>query len=139
MSTDTAAPKFIVLEKSLIGNRIHEPGEEVTLPVGTLPAENLQAICDAGRALKEEYTTSNAARVAKMRAENSESAVGDPATFAKLLAEANAENHTKIADAVAEGIARGIGKLIASGALAAPAAAAKGGKGGKTSPDGDLA
>lgn len=126
MSEAQSAPKFVVLEKSLIGNRLHEAGDEITLPPGTLPAENLSATCDAGRALKDEYTRSNAERVAKMKAENTESAVGDPFAFAKALSEANAAAQAGITAAVSAGIAQGIGQLIASGALAAPAGKGKG-------------
>jgi hypothetical protein len=76
--------KYIVKEKSLIGNEIFEPGAEVTLPEGTLPAENLEPTCDRGRAKFQEYLESNAARVATMR-ENFAAESGSNEVLAKLI------------------------------------------------------
>jgi hypothetical protein len=59
--------KYIVKEKSLIGNDVFEAGAEVTLPEGTLPAENLEPICERGQAKYQEYLASNAERLVKMQ------------------------------------------------------------------------
>jgi len=69
MKNDTPAPipKYRVLEKSLIGNTIHEEGAIVEYD--GLPAENLEPLCDAGRAKYQEYLVSNEARIKRMHAE----------------------------------------------------------------------
>lgn len=96
---DNGAPKYVVLEKSLIGNRMYEAGE--TAEYDGLPAENLQPTCDVGRARYQEYLKSNAERVATMKDQFSDSAVGDPAAFAaafaKELASQKAEADAKFA------------------------------------------
>lgn len=99
--TDTPI-KYIVKEKSLIGNEIFEPGAEVTLPTGTLPAENLEPTCDRGRQAHQEYLESNAARVAKMK-EDFGSDPGSNEVLAKLIgaAVATALKEQKAADAAA--------------------------------------
>lgn len=116
MSTTPRKPvKYTVLEKSLIGNEMFEAGQ--TCEYDGLPAENLSPQCDEGRARYQEYLDTNAERVAKMRAANSDSVVGDPAAFAaavgKAIAEANAGIEARINDAVAAamGKAKGKGKV----------------------------
>jgi hypothetical protein len=122
MEEVAAPPKFVVLEKSLIGNRLHEAGEEVTLPEGTLPADNLAATCDEGRKLKEKYEQSNADRIARMRAEYTESAVGDASAFAgefrKMLAENNAQHAAQMA-AMQEGMSQAVAAAVAQALVAA--------------------
>lgn len=88
-------PKYRVKEKSLIGNELHEAGAEVEYD--GLPAENLEPLCDEGRAKYQEYLDSNAERVAKMKRENEVSAVGDPAAFAAMVA-------ASIKQLIAEGV-----------------------------------
>lgn len=60
-------PKYKVLEKSLIGNEIHEAGAIVEYD--GLPAENLEPQCDLGRERYKEYLVSNETRIAKMTAD----------------------------------------------------------------------
>jgi hypothetical protein len=82
--------KYIVKEKSLIGNELFEAGAEVTLPEGTLPAENLEPTCERGQAEYQKYLASNAERVAKMKDQFGESGglSGDATLLAKLIATA---------------------------------------------------
>jgi len=91
--------KYRLKEQSLIGNQIHPAGAEVEYD--GLPAENLEPLCDEGRARAAEYVRSNAARVQKMVEANQESAVGDPAAFAaafaKQLAAERAEHQVQVA------------------------------------------
>jgi hypothetical protein len=99
MSKTTRQPvQYRVKEKSLIGNRIYEAGE--TAEYDGLPADNLEPLCDEGRARAAEYEESNKQRVATMIAANKESAVGDPtafaAAFAKQLAEERAEHQAQM-------------------------------------------
>lgn len=82
--------KYITAEKSLIGNDVVEAGVEVMY--AGLPAENLIPTCDEGRARAEEYKESNAERVRTMRAQFSESAVGDPSAFMADFARAQAQD-----------------------------------------------
>jgi hypothetical protein len=134
-------PKFRVKELSLIGNELHQPGAEVELPEGTLPAENLEPLCDEGRALQKQYQETNAARVKQMMAANPESGVGDPAAFAKALAEHQQSQAEAIGTAVANGIAAAFARFFPNGLPAAPVEGAvvaappalpsNGGKGGK--------
>jgi hypothetical protein len=58
------AVKYLVKEKSLIGNEIFEAGAEAMYD--GLPAENLEPLCDVGRERYQEYLESNAARVKRM-------------------------------------------------------------------------
>lgn len=99
-------PKYRVKEKSLIGNEIHEAGAVVEYD--GLPAENLEPMDAEGEAKYQEYLASNKQRVQDMKATFTETAVGDPAAFAKLLA-----------DAIASGVAQ---------ALAGPAPKGNGNK-----------
>jgi len=82
-------PKYKVLEKSLIGNEIHEAGAIVEY--AGLPSENLEPQCDEGRAKYQEYLVTNNARVKAMKEQFSESAVGDQVAFAKMIATAVSE------------------------------------------------
>ena len=158
---DNSIPKYVVLEKSLIGNELHEAGAIV--PYDGLPAENLQPTCDAGRARYQEYLRSNDDRIARMKGQFAESGVGDSAAFAaafaKELAAQKAEADTKFA-ALQEQNTRAltlIAQLVekmgatapttaatevpaAPAAIDAPAAAAKSagkGKADKPASDGD--
>lgn len=106
-------PKYRVLEKSLIGNEIHEAGAIVDYD--GLPAENLEPMCKEGEAKYKEYVASNTARAAAMKEQFSESAVGDPAVFVKNLAQAMAAaNAEVISSAVAQGIAQAMASLSAA-------------------------
>lgn len=91
--------RYRVKEKSLIGNTLYEAGQEAEYD--GLPADNLEPLCDEGRARAAEYEQSNKARVAQMIANNQESAVGDPnkfaEQFAKVLAEQQAEHAAQMA------------------------------------------
>lgn len=98
--------EYEVQEKSLIGNEIHEAGAIVKYD--GLPAENLKPLCDVGRARYQEYLESNKVRVAKMIEQNSTSAVGDPAEFAKALQKYQAEQVEAMSKAISEGIAAGV-------------------------------
>jgi hypothetical protein len=106
--TSAAAPRepvwYITREKSLVGNDVHEAGTKVQYD--GLPSENLEPTCDEGRARYQEYLRSNAERVANLRQQFSESAVGDPskfaADFAKVLAEQQAEHNAQMAALVAQ-------------------------------------
>lgn len=101
MSNVTRQPvKYLVKEKSLIGNQLYEAG--ATVDYDGLPADNLEPLCDEGRARAAEYEQSNADRVKTMIASNQESAVGDPATFAKQFAEALATERAEHAAQMAK-------------------------------------
>ena len=96
-------PKYRVKELSLIGNELFQAGAEVEYD--GLPAENLEPLCDAGRAKYQEYLDSNQARTQAMNAQYRESTVGDPSAFAAAVTSA-------------------IKQLVADGVLASPAAKA---------------
>lgn len=123
---DNSIPKYIVLEKSLIGNEVHEAGAIVEYD--GLPSENLKPTCEKGEARYQEYLASNAERVAKMKEQYSESAVGDPSQFAaKFAAElqrSNEEFKASIAGVVASAVAQAMAIAFPNGvgAPAAPAA-----------------
>lgn len=85
-------PKYKVLEKSLIGNEIHEAGAIVEY--AGLPAENLEPQCDEGKAKYQEYLATNAVRVRVMKEQFSESEV--------------------MPKAISEGIAAGIAQAMAA-------------------------
>jgi hypothetical protein len=91
--------QYRLKEQSLIGNQIHPAGAVVDYD--GLPAENLEPLCDEGRARYAEYLESNKARVANLIAANQESGVGDPTKFAeqfaKVLAEQQAEHAAQMA------------------------------------------
>ena len=124
--------KFIVKEKSLIGNELFEAGAEVTLPEGTLPADNLEPMCERGVALQEEYKRSNAERVAKMREQYAEEGGQNMEALGKLIAAAVA---TALANQKTEDEA--LRARIAE--LEAAAAAAKKPAKAKAEPAGDAA
>ena len=107
---------YRVKEKSLIGNEIHEAGAVVAYD--GLPAENLEPMCDVGRARYQEYLDSNKTRAANMMNQYSESQVGDMDSFAKAWAKAQAGQADTIADAIREGIAAGVALVHASQAKA---------------------
>jgi hypothetical protein len=89
-------PKYLVLEKSLIGNEIFEAGAVVEYD--GFPSENLEPTCDEGRAKRAEYEASNKARVALMMEQNA-GAEGMTELIAAL--KKNAENMpAMIAEAV---------------------------------------
>ena len=94
-------PKYTVLERSLIGNEIHEVGAVVEYD--GLPAENLAPMDDAGHAKYQEYLASNKARVEKMQAEN---ASVDEDALSRAIAKAQSGQAALIADAVAQAIAK---------------------------------
>ena len=84
--------KYIVKEKSLIGNEIFEAGAEVALPEGTWPGSNLEAICARGVAKFAEHAEMDKARIAKLNADFGEKGLtGDVNALAKLMAAAVAE------------------------------------------------
>jgi hypothetical protein len=94
--------KYIVKEKSLIGNELFEAGAEVTLPEGTLPAENLEPMCERGQAEYQKYVASNAARVARMKdafSEDSSANVVLAAEIGKAVAAAMAEQRAEMLEA----------------------------------------
>jgi hypothetical protein len=121
-------PKYLVKEKSLIGNTLHEAGE--TVEYDGLPAENLEPLCDEGRAKYQEYLKTNADRVAKLKEQFSESGVGDPAkfaaTFAAELKKANDEFVASIPGMIAAAVAQAMATAFPKGIAveAAPAAPA---------------
>lgn len=122
---DQEIPKYVVQEKSLIGNEIHEAGAIVAYD--GLPAENLEPTCDLGRARHQEYLDSNAKRVAALTAKYSESAVGDPAKFmadfAKAQEDASVKQAEQIGAAVATAVVQAMAALFPNGVQpAAPAA-----------------
>jgi hypothetical protein len=144
----TSAPRepvqYRVKEASLIGNEIFQPGAIVSYD--GLPSENLEPLCDIGRARFAEYQESNRARVTRMIEMNKESGVGDPAQFAaqfqKALKESNDEHERRMAElqktlveaqaraaeqmgaAVAQGVAAVLQQLFPNGVPTAAAPAA---------------
>jgi hypothetical protein len=99
-ASEVGAPRkpvqYRVKEKSLIGNQIFEAGQVANYD--GLPADNLEPLCDEGRARAAEYEQSNKQRVATMIAANQESAVGDPTKFAEQFAKALAEERAEHAE-----------------------------------------
>lgn len=120
---DQEIPKYIVQEKSLVGNEIFEAGAIVSY--AGLPAENLEPMCDLGRERRQEYLDSNAARVRAMTSQFTESAVGDPtqfaATFAKQLKADAEERDVKMAAMIATAVAQAMATAFPNG-TAKPAA-----------------
>ncbi len=136
-------PKYLVKELSLIGNELHPAG--ATVEYDGLPAGNLEPLCDEGRAKHQEYLDSNAKRVASMKEQFTDSAVGDPEKFAAALGKALAEDRAiqaqVIATAVAEAVAAAFEKhtpaadtaaAVAEVIVPAPVVEAKAAKGTKT-------
>lgn len=68
MNTSAPIPKYRVKELSLIGNELHEAGAIVEYD--GLPAENLEPLCELGRAKYREYLESNEQRIKKMMADH---------------------------------------------------------------------
>lgn len=116
-------PKYTVMEKSLIGNEIHEAGAVVAYD--GLPAENLEPTCALGRQRRQEYLDSNAKRVAAMKSQYTESAVGDPikfmADFAKAQEEATAKQAEQIGAAVATAVVQAMAAFFPNGVPTAAA------------------
>lgn len=105
-------PKYRVVEKSLIGNEIHEEGDIVEYD--GLPGWNLEPQDDAGRAKAAEYEASNKERVAKMNAENA-GGIADPAAFVAALIAANKENAAAQADQIANAVAQALAAIFPNG------------------------
>lgn len=128
-------PKYRVKELSLVGNELFQAGAEVEYE--GLPAENLEPLCDEGRAKYQEYLVTNADRIKKMAEQHQVSAVGDPAAFVAALQKNQAEQAAVIGTAVAEAVAAAFSRLFPDGlpvAVAEPApVAAKASKGDKPS------
>jgi len=122
--------KYIVKEKSLIGNELFEAGAEVELPEGTLPAENLEPTCERGSAKYQEYLESNAERVRKMKEQFGDGGLtGDVTLLSKLIASAVAQALKDQKDADAAQAAA----LAEAEAIALAEAEAKAAKGKKAS------
>jgi len=93
-TVDNSPIQYITLEKSLIGNELFEAGATVTLPEGTLPADNLQAIDARGEAKKAEYVASNKARILAMQEQFGGQPLNngvDPVALSKAIAAAVAD------------------------------------------------
>lgn len=104
VSAPRAPVKYLTLEKSLIGNDLHEAG--VTVEYAGLPSSNLKPLCEEGKRRAQEFIESDKARVRQMIEMNqSESKVGDPsefmAGFAKEMARQQAEHREQIAQMMA--------------------------------------
>lgn len=81
--------KYIVKEKSLIGNEIFEAGAEVTLPEGTWPGSNLEAKCERGLAKFAEHAEMEKVRIAKLNREfGDQGLIGDTAALAQAISAA---------------------------------------------------
>lgn len=112
MSEAIEVPKYVVQEKSLIGNELHEAGAIVEYD--GLPAGNLKPTCKEGERRAAEYVRSNAERVRKMQAEFTESGVGDPTVFAAAMAKANAEMMAGLPALIGAAVAEGIASAMAA-------------------------
>ncbi len=106
-------PKYRVKELSLIGNELFQAGAEVDYD--GLPAENLELLCDEGRAKYQEYLASNIARQAEMHANHPASGVGEAAKFAEALAKSQEGQAALIGTAVAEAVAAAFARLFPEG------------------------
>jgi hypothetical protein len=104
-------PKYKVKELSLIGNELHQAGAIVEYD--GLPSENLEPTCDEGRAKYQEYLESNKKRVAAMKEQFTESAVGDPSVFMAKMVEMQSNQAEQIASAVSKAVAEAMGALLA--------------------------
>lgn len=86
--------KYIVKEKSLIGNELFEAGAEVELPEGTWPGPNMEPTCERGTARQAEY---NDVILPKMRKDlqarygQDSGMTGDMAALSKAISAAVAE------------------------------------------------
>lgn len=79
-------PRYRVLEKSLIGNQIFEPGTEVDYD--GLPSGNLEPLDDAGRAKALEAVAASKASLDKMIQDYQPPTGIDPEKFAASIAKA---------------------------------------------------
>jgi hypothetical protein len=121
-------PKYLVLEKSYINNRIYEAGEEVSYD--GLPSANLKPLDDEGKGKAVEYEVSNAERVKKLVATFEATPGIDAAAIAAAVAEglkqamvASAENQAAFsAEAISAAVAEGIKQGMAAIQAHAPAA-----------------
>lgn len=114
MSTEKLeAVKYTVLEKSLIGNEIHEAG--ATVDYAGLPAENLAPQCEVGHARYQEYLASNKARVATLNSQYGEVGVGDAAAFAAAFRKELAESQANQSELIAAAVAAAIAKVFPNG------------------------
>lgn len=109
---EQSIPKYVVLEKSLVGNTVYEAG--ATVEYDGLPAENLEPTCDVGRARYQAYMASNAERVAKLNQQYAESAVGDPEKFAAAVANANAAANAEMMASIPTMIAGAVAQALAT-------------------------
>lgn len=98
--------KYTVLERSLIGNEIHEVGAVVDYD--GLPADNLAPTCDEGRARAAEYERSNAERVAKMKDQYADSSLGDPQKLFEAFRKELAASQAVMVDTIAAAIAKAL-------------------------------
>lgn len=107
--------EYICKERSLIGNEVHDAGAKVLYD--GLPAENLQPTCPEGEKRYKEYLDSNAERVAKMKSQFTESAVGDPSSFMAAFAEQMkkdaAERDEKLAGMIGTAVAQAFAAAMA--------------------------
>lgn len=81
-------PRYKVLEKSLLNNRMYEAGEEVEYE-GEVSG-NLEPLDDAGRAMRAQYEASNKQRIATMLQDAKDSpndGAVNPATIIKQMAD----------------------------------------------------
>lgn len=115
-------PRYLVLERSYLpapdgSSRIYEAGEEVDY--NDFPSANLKPLDAEGEAKVAEQVENLRRQRAELKAQLSESAVGDPAAFAaelkKALAEGMAEQSKQIADQVATGIAQAFAQMFPNG------------------------
>jgi hypothetical protein len=121
-------PKYRVLEKSYINNRIHEEGDEIEYD--GLPSSNLQPLDSAGKEKAAEYEVTNAERVQKLMATFEATPGVDAAAIAAAVAEglkqamlASAENQAAFsAEAISAAVAEGIKQGMAAIQAHAPAA-----------------
>jgi len=91
--------QYEVLERSLIGNQVFEPGAIV--PYDGYPSANLKPTCAEGEAKAAELVQINADRVKQMQLDNPASPVMDVEGFAKAIASAIAEANAEQADKLA--------------------------------------
>lgn len=106
-------PKYRVKELSLIGNELFQAGAEVEYD--GLPAENLEPLCDEGRAKYQEYLDSNIKRQAEMLANNPTSGVGDVSKFTEAFTKSQEAQAAVIGTAVAEAVAAAFARLFPDG------------------------
>ena len=76
--SDTQEVSYTVVEKSMIGHTVYEPGQ--TVQYAGLPSANLAPTCDIGKQRAAEYEVQNAARLALL----TQTATATPQLEAKL-------------------------------------------------------